>query len=124
MPDQLICSCGSAVFKIHASGKIYCFGCKKEVTIKDMQEQHKKDQDKIAKEDKKMITSYSRGHQITYRFNQWLYTDTMEPIKNNERSCIKCECYPDTQGHDACLGNLAGISSACCGHGISKRILQ
>lgn len=37
------------------------------------------------------------------------------------RGCSLCGLLPDENGHDACLGDLLGIVSACCGHGDAER---
>jgi hypothetical protein len=58
--------------------------------------------------------SYERGHEIIYK-DGWVYADTGEPIK--ARPCIRCKRMP-VDGHDACLGHIPGVSSACCGHGV------
>jgi hypothetical protein len=34
--------------------------------------------------------------------------------------CVVCGQLPTTEGHDACLGTLPGVKSACCGHGKKK----
>ena len=65
-----------------------------------------------------MITSFTRGHQIIYKNNEWLYVDNLQPIKNYERPCKRCEQYPDKNGYDKCLGKLKNIKFACCGHGV------
>jgi len=31
--------------------------------------------------------------------------------------CKYCKEYKTYEGHDGCLGELIGISNACCGHG-------
>jgi hypothetical protein len=32
--------------------------------------------------------------------------------------CRLCGLEPTQEGYDACLGHLAGATSACCGHGV------
>ena len=64
--------------------------------------------------------SHSRGHHIEYNGKEWIWTDTKEPIEENERPCKRCGRMPTPEGHDACLGTLEGVSSACCGHGIKE----
>ncbi len=66
-----------------------------------------------------MIASYSRGHKLIY-LNKWFYADTLESYNDN-RACAKCGKHP-VNGHDACLGYIKGVSSACCGHGITEEI--
>jgi len=34
--------------------------------------------------------------------------------------CARCGKLPDSNGHDACLGELPGVIAACCGHGSKK----
>ena len=59
---------------------------------------------------------YYRGHSIVWENEQWLYEDTKGPI-TEERACLKCGELPTSEGHDACLGRIEGVTSACCGHG-------
>jgi hypothetical protein len=65
-----------------------------------------------------MIKSTSRGHEIYFKNDKWYYSDNDEltRINGKVRSCKKCGKGPD-EGPDPCLGNLSGISNACCGHG-------
>ena len=66
--------------------------------------------------------SFSRGHKIIALDNgDWVYEDNKSPI-NVERPCKRCDKMPTIEGHDACLGHLEGVTSACCGHGTSKPI--
>lgn len=46
----------------------------------------------------------------------WVYSDIRAPI-TGERPCARCGRAP-VNGRDACLGDLPGIISACCGHGV------
>ena len=70
-----------------------------------------------------MITSTSRGWEIVFESNQWIWADTKESI-TKERGCKKCGELPTKEGHDACLGYIKGAKYACCGHGlISKSII-
>lgn len=62
--------------------------------------------------------SNTRGHDVSFINNQWVYSDTLEPIENNERPCKKCKCMPTPEGYDACLGYIENAIHACCGHGI------
>lgn len=64
-----------------------------------------------------MVTSCSRGHQIFFDNRDWRYCDTKEIVDVN-RPCKRCGNSPTKEGHDACLGNIPGASSACCGHGV------
>lgn len=63
-----------------------------------------------------MVTSYDNGHEIEYANDQWVYSDTKEPLINS-RTCVFCGELPNQQGHDACLGRLGNVINACCGHG-------
>jgi len=67
-----------------------------------------------------MIYSYSRGHLCEYIENKWIYSDNKMPISSEIRPCKRCGKMPTTEGYDACLGYLPGITSACCGHGTEK----
>lgn len=60
-----------------------------------------------------MICGYDRGH-ATYC--EWRYIDNNE-IVCDARPCKRCGRPPTKDGHDACLGHLDGVASACCGHG-------
>ena len=66
--------------------------------------------------------AHVRGHRIIYENGKWIYADTKESIKIN-RACTKCGQMPTSEGHDACLGHIEGIVSACCGHGIEEAII-
>ncbi len=39
-------------------------------------------------------------------------------LSRNRVRCIRCGEPPTSEGHDACLGYIPGIKSACCGHGV------
>lgn len=66
-----------------------------------------------------MLRSYSRGWEIYYDGIDWRYSDNNEKINPN-RPCKKCGCIPTKEGHDACLGHIEGVKSACCGHGVQE----
>jgi hypothetical protein len=66
-----------------------------------------------------MNKSYSRGHEIYYDGSDWRYSDD-NSIHDDSRPCKKCNCYPTTEGYDACLGKIEGVIHACCGHGVEK----
>jgi len=68
-----------------------------------------------------MVTSFSRGHLTVWipDKNKWIYADTKELI-DEKRTCIRCGKFPTKEGHDACLGHIENVSSACCGHGIME----
>lgn len=61
--------------------------------------------------------SYVRGWPIIWQGGQWVFEDTGEPAAN-PRACKRCRLLPTSEGHDACLGVIDGVISACCGHGM------
>lgn len=65
------------------------------------------------------MTAHSqlRGHTIERRNGLWVYADTGEPTAGSKRPCGRCHKQSTAEGHDACLGTLAGVMNACCGHG-------
>jgi len=60
--------------------------------------------------------SHQRGWPIIYIDGRWVYDDTGESI-DVKRPCLRCGQIPTTDGCDACLGMILGLTSACCGHG-------
>ena len=40
------------------------------------------------------------------------------PCPACNRKPVVCEQCPDEPYHDACLGHIEGVRSACCGHGV------
>jgi hypothetical protein len=68
------------------------------------------------------IKAIMRGHEIELRGNCWYYVDNDLPVRE-DRECIKCGRNPTTEGFDACLGYVAGVESACCGHGKTEKIM-
>ena len=70
-----------------------------------------------------MITAYQRGHSITYINDRWVYADDRTTI-SKDRRCIRCKQYPTIEGYDRCLGYIAGVKSACCGHGVEEVIRE
>ena len=72
----------------------------------------------------KDITSYKRGHGTNYDHLDYpYYVDTKEQC-SIERQCVKCGKMPTKEGHDACIANLPGVISACCGHGVHDAELE
>lgn len=63
-----------------------------------------------------------RGHTIEFINNKWVFEDTKLPISESHLicKCKYCNEEPTTEGHDACLGTLEGVSNGCCGHGIPE----
>jgi len=66
-----------------------------------------------------MIKAFSRGHEIIFVNGKWLFSDTRLE-DDGSRPCKRCGKEPTDEGHDACLGRIEGMSSACCGHGSEK----
>ncbi len=70
-----------------------------------------------------MASSYSRGWPIVFTDpGPWLYVDTGLEV-TDKRPCSRCGKPPTKEGFDACLGEIPGVSHACCGHGVSKPTL-
>ena len=63
------------------------------------------------------MSDYLRGHPIVLVDGQFLYADTMTPTAGNRRPCGECGMHDTPEGHDGCLGTIAGATNACCGHG-------
>lgn len=66
-----------------------------------------------------MIKSHSRGWDIKFANNQWVYSDTKE-LCDDSRPCKRCGKYPTKEGYDACTGYIEGAKAACCGHGAEE----
>lgn len=66
-------------------------------------------------------TAHMRGHNIVYDWDteKWYYEDDLSPA-DDSRACVRCNRKPTAEGHDACIGNVKGVISACCGHGVGK----
>ncbi len=68
--------------------------------------------------------SHARGHPIYWDGQGWRYADDdsyCPPSGGYERPCVKCGLQPTgTQTPDPCLGELPGVVSACCGHGLEE----
>lgn len=62
------------------------------------------------------VRSFQRGWPIVYD-RGWAYENNGESIET-ERPCRRCGRMPTPEGHDACLGEVPGVTSACCGHGV------
>jgi len=69
--------------------------------------------------DSKTVTGYMRGHLCYYSQTEqaWRYMDN-DTLFDDKRPCPKCKCMPTEDGYDACIGELPGASSVCCGHGV------
>jgi len=64
--------------------------------------------------------AYSGGWKVVWRheLGEWVCADTLESYNTTERPCKHCGKHATEEGHDACLGTLPGVRSACCGHGV------
>lgn len=62
-----------------------------------------------------------RGYQIRIdpSTGKFIFCDTGNPTIENwkNRPCGHCGRHNTQEGHDGCLGTLAGVINACCGHG-------
>ncbi|MCS4503869.1 hypothetical protein NYO91_07235 [Arhodomonas aquaeolei] len=62
-----------------------------------------------------------RGHPIYWdeAGQAWRFCDTGEPTHETwrQRPCALCGRHATAAGHDPCLGELPGVTNACCGHG-------
>jgi len=67
-----------------------------------------------------VIFAHSRGWEIVWdkKKKEWFYKDNGNPL-DDRRACTRCGKPPTKEGHDACLGTIPGVVSACCGHGTS-----
>jgi len=81
-------------------------------------------------EDEPITVSNLRGN-VIYSPNDgetWVWADTQEVILDadsaDNRPCACCGELPTEAGHDACLGLLPGVRSACCGHAIDPPYIQ
>lgn len=63
--------------------------------------------------------SYHKGHKIEEANGVFYFADTGESVPDTwrNRPCGKCGQHNTPEGHDACLGVIAGAMNACCGHG-------
>ena len=70
-----------------------------------------------------MVTAYNRGHLIIYT-DRWRYEDNLVAIEAEDRACAFCGQKYIDGNIDPCIGRLAGVVSACCGHGgITEKIM-
>lgn len=65
--------------------------------------------------------SHERGWPIEWNGQTWIYSDTKQSV-NGKRACLRCGRIPTSEGHDACLEEVPGVESACCGHGAPDAI--
>lgn len=70
-----------------------------------------------------MVTGQLRGWDIYWHSEseEWRFVDTDEPTVDTwaSRPCGHCGLYGSSSDGDVdpCLGELAGVTNACCGHG-------
>ena len=62
-----------------------------------------------------------RGHAVEWDESAgiWRWQDNGSPMLD-DRACKSCAERPTREGHDPCLGELPGVSGACCGHGLAN----
>lgn len=60
-----------------------------------------------------------RGNQIEKSEDQYIYSDTKEPVSSTwlEKPCGYCGLNFTKEGHDGCLKTIPNVINACCGHG-------
>lgn len=75
------------------------------------------------------IHTYDRGNKIRWTekpiedssnismIGHWEYLDGQ---RNNPRPCVRCGKTATSEGYDACIGRIKGVTSACCGHGVER----
>ena len=68
-------------------------------------------------------TSSERGWVTVWDGRVWRYADS-GGVADGRRACRRCGRVPTVEGHDACLGTVAGLISACCGHGVTEPIAR
>ena len=71
---------------------------------------------------KMVARQQQNGWPIIFFAGKWWYEDG--ELATNFRPCPKCGELPTLEGHDACLGEIAGVWSACCGHGIKPKYIK
>jgi hypothetical protein len=70
-----------------------------------------------------MAKSFVRGHVVVFsKENGWVFEDTGDSV-STPRECKRCGKLPTKEGHDACIGTLKNITSACCGHGVTDGLM-
>lgn len=79
----------------------------------------------MAEEDLERGYSHCRGHLLQRIKGKWVYADNREPYPGDGgeiRPCKKCgSTESSNEGHvDECLGQLPGVTNACCGHGAAE----
>ena len=62
--------------------------------------------------------SHSRGNEIYCKNDGvWKYSED-DSIFDDSKPCKRCGNFPNKDGSDFCVGNIDGVTSACCGHGV------
>jgi len=68
-----------------------------------------------------MTKSTYRGNPIVFKDEKWTYEGTGKLVQSDVFcKCGKCGNSTTEEGHDYCLGTLAGVMNACCGHGVES----
>lgn len=70
------------------------------------------------------VSSYVLGNRVEYANGVWRYEDGTPYDGRPMRPCPRCGRGPTPDDHDACLGNIPGTFSACCGHGVHRPIFK
>ena len=68
--------------------------------------------------DRLSVTVYMRGHLCYYDKDGKLRYADDDTLFDDSRPCPKCHLKPTMFGYDACLGEIQGAISVCCGHGV------
>jgi len=74
-------------------------------------------------------TGYIRGRPVRWdaAARIWRWADDGTPAEGwggDPRPCPCCRGLPEPGGVDPCLGRIAGLIGACCGHGVHRGYAQ
>lgn len=58
-----------------------------------------------------------KGHLWIQSPNGHYWADNGKLIKDETRTCPRCQKSLTSDKYDKCLGELPGVEAACCGHG-------
>jgi hypothetical protein len=62
---------------------------------------------------------------MEFRDNIWVFSKTGLPVsEDKDIDCGHCGLANTPDGHDGCLGTIAGVMNACCGHGNGGAYIQ
>lgn len=66
-----------------------------------------------------MADDMFRGYRIEEAARGYVFCDTGQLVAQTwrDRPCGHCGRHNTPEGHDGCLGEIAGAMNACCGHG-------